>query len=33
MIDLAMVGIASMCEVQRSMLEKAGVSLSLLVAK
>jgi ribonuclease PH len=32
MIDLAMVGIASMCEVQRSMLEKAGVSLSSLVS-
>jgi ribonuclease PH len=31
MIDLAMVGIASMCEVQRSMLEKAGVSLGSLV--
>jgi ribonuclease PH len=33
MIDLAMVGISSMCEVQRSMLEKAGVSLSALVTK
>jgi ribonuclease PH len=33
MIDLAMVGVASMCEVQRGMLEKAGVSLAPLLTK
>jgi ribonuclease PH len=33
MIDLAMVGVASMCEVQRGMLEKAGVSLGPLLTK
>lgn len=32
MIDLAMVGIGSMCEVQRAMLEKAGVSLTPLLS-
>lgn len=32
MIDLAMVGIQSMCEVQRGMLEKAGVSLGPLLS-
>jgi ribonuclease PH len=32
MIDLAQVGIASMCNVQREMLHKAGVNLELLLA-
>jgi ribonuclease PH len=32
MIDLAQVGIASMCNLQREMLRKAGVNLELLLA-
>ena len=33
MIDLAQVGIASICAIQRDMLLKAGVDVSLLLAK
>jgi ribonuclease PH len=33
MIDLALVGISSMCEVQRNMLEKAGISLTSLLSQ